>query len=354
MMMNKLKSLNPGKSTGPDGMHPFFLLSLADVICTPLTIIFNKSLKEGVVPIQWLEACIAAIHKKGLKSEVGNYRPVSITSVLCKILESIIRDHMVMHMSSNNLFADEQHGFVPKRECMTNLLLAMEEWTEAIEFGYELDVIYTDFAKAFDSVPHKRLLVKLESIGIKSEVLQWIKSFLTGRRHRVGVNGELSSWIEAISGIPQGSVLGPILFVVFINDMPEVVKNSCKLFADDAKLYRSVKTEMDNASLQDDITSMVAWSEKWQLPFNESKCKCLHIGKETTASSYHMNSHLLENVTEEKDLGVIVDNKLKFHIHTSAAIKKANSILGLIKRSFAELDESTLPTLYTSMVRPHL
>ena len=149
MMMNKLKSLNPGKSTGPDGMHPFFLLSLADVICTPLTIIFNKSLKEGVVPIQWLEACITAIHKKGLKSEVGNYRPVSITSVLCKILESIIRDHMVMHMSSNNLFADEQHGFVPKRECMTNLLLAMEEWTEAIEFGYEVDVIYTDFAKAF-------------------------------------------------------------------------------------------------------------------------------------------------------------------------------------------------------------
>ena len=145
------------------------------------------------------------------------------------------------------------------------------------------------------------------------------------------------------SGIPQGSVLDPILFVVFINDMPRVIKNCCKLFSDDAKI-----------SLQNDINSLVEWSALWRLPFNIEKCKCLHVGRKSTAHSYQVNNHILENVNEEKDLGVITDNRLKFHTHTSAAIQKANSILGLIKRSFATLDEDILPTLFTSMVRPHL
>ena len=354
MVMEKLNSLNPGKSTGPDGWHPYFLYSLADILCTPLTILFNTSLREGIVPPQWLEACITAIHKKGLKSVVGNYRPVSITSVICKMMESIVRDYIVMHMSSNRIFADEQHGFVPNRECMTNLLLAMEEWTEAMESGYDIDIIYTDFAKAFDSVPHKRLAVKLKSLGINGEVLRWIEAFLSGRRHRVSIDGELSDWVYVKSGIPQGSVLGPILFVVFINDMPRVINNCCKLFADDAKIYSAIHSEDDTVSLQNDINSLVEWSTLWQLPFNIEKCKCMHVGRKSTAHSYQMNDHILENVNEEKDLGVIIDNRLKFHTHTSAAIKKANSILGLIKRSFATLDEDILPLLFTSMVRPHL
>ena len=185
MVMDKLNTLNPGKSTGLDGLHPYFLYSLADILCSPLKILFTKSLKEGVVPSQWLEACIIAIHKKGLKSAVVNYRPVSITSVVCKMMESVIRDHIVSYMSANNLFANEQHGFVPNRDCMTNLLSALEDWTEDIESGFDIDVIYTDFAKAFDSVPHQRLLKKLESIGILGEVLKWIMSFLTGRKHKV-------------------------------------------------------------------------------------------------------------------------------------------------------------------------
>ena len=181
---------------------------------------------------------------------------MSITSVICKMMESIIRDKLVSHMLNANLFADEQHGFVPNRDCMTNLILALEDWAEALEFGYDIDVIYTDFAKAFDSVPHNRLLLKLQSLGIEGDVLKWIKYFFTGRRHRVTVDGELSDWVYVISGIPQGSVLGPTLFVIFINDMPAVARNCIKLFADDAKFYSTIRSEDEVISLQNDINNL--------------------------------------------------------------------------------------------------
>ena len=170
------------------------------------------------------------------------------------------------------------------------------------------------------------------SIGVQGQVLRWIETFLAGRRHRVSLSGELSDWIQVTSGIPQGSVLGPILFVIFVNDMPDVLKNCCKLFADDAKLYRPILSDADIQSLQIDIDNM-EWSSIWQLPFKETKCKRLHIGRGRNSQTYHMNDHVLDNVTEEKDLGVIVGDKLKFHTHTSAAIKKANSILGPDKKT---------------------
>ena len=269
-------------------------------------------------------------------------------------MESIIRDHIVTYMSSNKLFSTAQHGFVPSRNCMTNLLLSMEDWAAALEYGYSIDIIYTAFAKAFDSVPHKRLFAKLQSIGVQGQLLRWIEAFLTGRRHRVSLSGELSDWTDVTSGIPQGSVLGPILFVIFINDMSNVVKNCCKLFADDATLYRPVLSEADTQSLQSDIDNLMEWSSTWQLPFNEMKCKRMHLGRGNNSRPYHMNDHILENVIEEKDLGVTVDHQLKFRTHTSAATKKANLILGLIKRSFSVKDKSTLSSLYLSMVRPRL
>ena len=250
-------------------------------------------------------------------------------------------------MLNANLFADEQHGFVPNRDYMTNLLLALEDWSD-------IDIIYTDFAKAFDSVPHKRLILKLTSLGIEGDVLHWIKSFLTGRRHRVTVDGKLSDWVNVISGIPQGSVLGHTLFVIFINDMPDVARNCLKLFADDAKLYGTIRFEDDVISLQNDINNLTEWSKMWQLPFNVGKCKCMLIGKGKSHHSYQLDQNMLENVKEEKDLGVIIDNQLKFHTHTSASVKKANSILGLIKRSFVALDEDTPPPFYSHLWYVHI
>ena len=203
-----------------------------------------------------------------------------MTSIICKIMESLVRDKLVEHMVTNNLFSDSQHGFVPLRDCMTNLLTCIEKWSEILEHGEAVDVIYTDFSKAFDSVPHQRLLLKVKNLGICGNVLGWIRAFLSNRYQCVRVDDDYSDWRPVKSGIPQGSVLGPILFVIFINDMPGIVENLCELFADDAKLFRSVdvRDEEKNKSLQKDINALVDWSSKWQLPFNVGKCKCLHIG----------------------------------------------------------------------------
>ena len=254
----KLRQLNPNKSPGPDGWHPSFLKNIEDLISSPLSILFQKSLNEGIVPAQWLEAIVTPIHKKGSKNMFENYRAVSMTSIFCKIMESIIRDRIVTHLEKNKILSDSQHGFVPHRNCMTNLLLAMEKWTEMLEVGAPIDVIYTDFAKAFDRVSHKRLLQKLHKIGIVGNTWNWIRAFLMGRTQRVKVDDAYSTTEMVKSGIPQGSVLGPTLFVVFINDMPDVINSLCQLFADDAKVFRKVISADDSASLQEDIDTLRA------------------------------------------------------------------------------------------------
>ena len=280
--------------------------------------------------------------------------PVSLTSVISKIMESIIRDRVLEHLMKHDLLADPQHGFVPGRDCMSQLLLCLDEWTQMIENNQAFDVIYTDFAKAFDSVAHQRLLVKLQNHGIEGDVLNWISSFLCNREQSVRVNQEYSTWTKVLSGIPQGSVLGPLLFVIFINDMPEEVKfNVCKLFADDCKLYGQVTTSGTN-TIQKDLNNLETWSKKWQLPFNVKKCKVMHIGSKNPNHEYLMNDHKLEVSESEKDLGVHIDNQLKFHIHTAAAIKKATQILGLIKKTYKTRDADTISLLYKSLVRPHL
>ena len=226
-----------------------------------------------------------------------------------------------------------------------------------MENGQPFDVIYTDFAKAFDSVAHEWLLLKLEAIGIKGDLLQWVRSFLIGRTQCVKIEGETSGWQKVLSGIPQGSVLGPLLFVIFINDMPDEVKfNICRLFADDCKLYGAIGKDMDlvDNKLQVDLTGLENWSKRWQLPFNAQKCKVMHFGKDNPRHSYSMNGHTLEETDQEKDLGVIIDENLKFHVHTAAAAKNGNRMLGIIKKSYCTRDADTISTLFKAMVRPLL
>ena len=245
-----VNDLKPNKSQGPDRIHPRILKETSQCITSPLEKIFRKSLDEGILPDDWKSANVTAIHKNGDRKKAENYRPISLTSVAGKAMEKMIRDKLVNHMERNNLFTKSQHGFVSGRSCTTQLLEFMEEATQALDRGEDVDVIYLDFAKAFDKVPHKRLLRKLSGYGIKGKVYNWIKEFLSNRKQRVVINGTKSEWRKVTSGIPQGSVLGPILFLIFINDMPEVLNCCIKLFADDAKLYSPIKEENDRIRMQ--------------------------------------------------------------------------------------------------------
>lgn len=358
-IIKQLQKLKISKSSGPDGFHPRVLKELATCIATPLNIIYRKSLDSGELPTQWKQGQVTPIFKKGDRSNPGNYRPVSLTSVLCKVMESLIREVVMKHMTSHNLFCDEQHGFVPGRSCMTQLLVCLDEWSEALDRGDPLDTVYLDFKKAFDTVPHKRLLNKVESYGIRGNISTWISDFLQGRSQRVSVNGSTSKWSDVTSGIPQGSVLGPLLFVIFINDLPDAVGCVTRIFADDTKMYGIATTDNDREKIQEDIEKLSEWSDKWQLKFNTSKCSVMHLGWNNPNHSYSMKDNngqqrQLETTEKEKDLGVLVDNKLTFHQHVNSAVGKANRVLGVIKRTFATRDSTVIKKLYTTMVRPTL
>lgn len=354
----KLSKLNASKSPGIDAIHPKVLKECCAQISNVLSSIFNKTILAGTLPSIWKCAQVTPIFKKGSKKQCGNYRPVSLTVVLCKVLESIIRDSVMLHMESNDLFTEHQHGFRSKRSCVTQLLEVMEEWSEILDSGGNIDNIYLDFSKAFDTVPHKRLKNKLYSYGIRGQVLNWIVNFLQDRKQQVRIGAATSNWADVLSGIPQGSVLGPTLFLIYINDLPEVVHNIAKLFADDTKLYKQIVDDSSCISIQDDLNELANWSEKWQLKFNAGKCKAMHLGRSNPNWNYSMKDNVseisIENITNEKDLGVVFDNDLSFDTHIAQKVKKANQMLGLIKRTFTCLNKDIFLPLYKSLIRPQL
>ncbi len=337
------------KSAGPDGIHAKIIKECSTIFAVIFNIIFQKSLREGVLPYQWKEAHISALHKKGSKSLCNNYRPVSLTSIVCKLLESIIRDAILPFLELNSKISVHQYGFRKGYSCATQLLEVMEDFTSYYDMSLDFDCIYLDFAKAFDRVSHSNLLYKLSSIGIQGNILKWITSFLSNRKQRVVVNGVKSSWTDITSGIPQGSVLGPILFIIFINDLPISVTSHIKIFADDTKIYNSI----DNSTLlQDDLNNLVAWSKKWLLPFNIDKCNVLHYGKHNTKTTYIMDDKPLTADKLMTDLGVTFQDSLTFNEHISKCVSKANSRLGIIRNTFQTLTRDNFIPLYKSLVRP--
>ena len=354
MIREQLKDIDPFKSNTKDCIHPKLIKEAGESMIKPLNIIFNKSLVLGTVPKRWKYATVTALHKGEDRHDCKNYRPVSITSVICRMMERILKKHIIRHLEDNSILTDEQHGFVSKRSCLSNLLLAMEELTSIYDEGLPVDEIFLDLQKAFDKVPHQRLLYKLKKIGIESDMLSWIESFLSERYQRVSIKQSYSKWSKVRSGVPQGSVLGPILFIIYINDLPGTVKASCSIFADDTKLIKKIANLKDAHHLQEDLNTLCEWANTWKLNFNATKCHILHIGKRNPIYSYTINGNELEHVKTEKDLGIIISEDLKANENITHHVKKANKMLGLIKRTFTFLDKDSFLMLYKTYIRPHL
>jgi hypothetical protein len=353
-----LSKLKEDKTPGPDNLHPKFLKECASSLSEPLSILFNRSLSAGVLPRDWKTARVTPIHKKGTRSRVDNYRPVSLTSIVSKTLEKIIRDHLLKHLETSGVMTAAQHGFTRGRSCLTNLLETLEDWTKALDEGFGVDALYLDYKKAFDTVPHRRLLQKLRGYGVDGPVLGWIQNFLTGREIQVSIRDSYSEKATVTSGVPQGSVIGPILFLVYVNDFPDEVQSTVKLFADDSKVYRSIKTTADQETLQEDMNNLMKWSETWLLDFNIAKCRRMHMGSRNTKYKYTVrrgdNEEVLEESTQEKDLGVWVDSSLKSGLQSGKAAEKGMKALRMIRRTFESLNKENFHILYRSFVRPHL
>jgi hypothetical protein len=354
LVLRKLSELNVSKSMGPDSLHPKLLFELKLELVKPLTRLFNLSIESGKIPHDWKDANVTPIFKKGGRDKPENYRPISLTSIVGKLLESIVKDFLVEHLDKFKLINDSQHGFRKGRSCLTNLLDFMETVTKKLDEGDSVDLVYLDFSKAFDKVPYVRLLNKLKSHGILGSTLTWITEWLNDRRQRVSVNKHFSGWSEVSSGVPQGSVLGPVLFLIYINDLDLDLVSKLGKFADDSKLCKNISTDRDAETLQHDLDNLHKWSQNWLMQFNVDKCSVIHLGHGNKKFTYKLGDHVLKSSEQERDLGVIVNSSGKVSEQCNVAVKNANSMLGIIRRHIKCKNKDILVRLYKSLVRPRL
>ena len=345
---------------GADGVHPSVLRYCAEALAPALVHIFKLSIAEGRISDKRKLVNITGIFKKGSRSCPANCRPISLTTILCKVMEGLVREVMMQYLVSNSLLAPQQHGFVPKRACITNLLETIDIVTSELANGRPVDLVYLDFAKAFDTVPHKRRLLKLAAYGIDDQLCAWVKDFLTNRKQRVVMGEFESEWMDVTSGVPQGSVLGPLLFLLFINDLPDLWMNLSKFYADDGKIIGvEVNTNEGVQKVQADVDAASDWVDNWLMQLNHGKCAVVHMGKQNPNTTYTIRKPdgtrvELQSSEGERDLGVKVDNELAFSEHTRAATAKANSVIGMLKNAFVCHDVDIWIKLYVSLVRPHL
>ena len=342
-----LTNINPSKASGPDNIPNRILKECAIHLAPILKTILQCSLDTGELPIDWRDANISSIFKKGDKHLPENYRAVSLTSATCKILEHIICRHLLKHLEKNKILTNLNHGFRSGYSCETQLITTINDFLQEHDKGQQVDIAILDFSKAFDTVPHDKLPHKLEQYGIKGNIHSWLTNFLSTRTMRTIVEGESSKETSVDSGVPQGNVLGPIMFLCHINDLSE---SSVRLFADDCLLYRTIKKEEDHLTLQADLKHLEGWANKWGMRFNAKKCYVLSINNKSSRY-YQLEKHTLQEVQDNPYLGLQISKDLKWSIHINNMCKKANATLGFLRRNLRNVPETCRKIAYVAPVR---
>ena len=349
-------NIDPNKATGPDDISGRIIKECSKEISPSLTMLFNMSLGSGIVPDMWKEANVVPVFKKGDKTQCSNYRPISLLCIISKILERALLNQIKNEIIP--MITKFQHGFLHGKSTETQMLSVFDNISEVLDKGGQTDIIYLDFSKAFDSVPHHLLLHKLKSFGFNGTLLSWFSSYISDRRQRVVIEDENSNWLPVLSGVPQGSILGPVLFILYVNDMVSQVSDNTRvnLFADDAKVIRTIVSRLDYIILQRDLNDLFTWSKTWLLDFNISKCKLLRICREIKyCVDYYIDDVKLECVTEFNDLGVRISSNFSWHSHIMAKVKRANSLLGFVKRTCGfKAPVDCKKTLYLALMRSTL
>lgn len=352
---NASKKLKNKLSTGPDNVPPIIVKDCIQSFLIPLNHIFNLIVKTGTFPDIWKLSRVCPVYKSDLTSNIINYRPIVLISVFSKLLEIILGDIIYAHVKCN--IPEEQHGFVKARSTESNLCIFTQFTSNSLDTHHQVDVVYTDFSKAFDRVSHGILLKKLALFGFSTHTTKLLKSYLSNRKLFVEVEGIKSDVFVASSGIPQGSNLGPLLFLLFIADICNEITSSKLLFADDMKIYREIKDISDCQLLQNDLIALNSWCENNMLSLNINKCKIMTYHRKTNFINYDylINNTMLTRVFETTDLGVTFDTKLTFNKHIENIKQQAVKMLGFVIRSSSEFtSREAICRLYFALIRSKL